>query len=1363
MIFMSTLGYVRDNPCPSLDEEGPREQLGAYQEALTNFIENQCVTVLTIPAGAGSGKTRTLVATIIGLLRIGIPPENIESISFTNASADDFQKKLISELAKLTEKGSESLQIANLGFSTIHKHAVDLLKKLEPHVGGVAYYFEDSEMSGDVNSPDRQEQSAKEKAIKLAFYASIYFGNTSCDLIDALMPFIEKENSEERFILSNIKSGDHRQEAENFICRDFMSDAGLGAFTNVDDTDPDFCLAVATDALLRLHSQTIQHDRDEKQQIFGLPAYLMVDEAQDLDLIQLLYLRALALNGVSILMVGDPRQTLYEFRNSVSEWPFDSGFMSALFAGTGVKARISKSPLLTNYRSRNEIIELAEGISQKFVEYSQVSSSKNVKKIYDPSESVKPSHYYKSDIQGENRDKLASAIRFIEGAKTDQLDLLKPEPKRKANSKKLAGALGRLAKRQDVLTKSEDLLESNKALKRKLTHIQIPNLCGGDNQADIESCIFNLYERAKKGESVAILTRNGQKPEDIRYLLNVLKKRYKDIENPSSLRLDQINSEKNAPLSSYWYLGIDQQANCEVPFSSVLISAAIHYFFSWDKEASDEVRNQGMKEFNAVIPSSTTHEAIERNFKYAPEASISIELNPFVSALIANASDFFPYVNSQEIIQQKEALVKLLARFVISVLMQYSVVLWERSKGSVYTHQPCRFQSVAIVWDRTKGSFKLRPLSKTKRYFKMFWQALVNTPFQLSIDDRALIERCGLSPEWMNVSTTLLNYPEELINWKDDIERHGGSIDSVVKSRQDDFIKQREVIHEQFSKLYHHKTRTYLREIAKQVGRLIRLDPSSSSDYVLLAGYEHFRAARQKARLSTWKKEGRNKTSFAGLFEDFQTGLRDINLKSRPKTKNNVADEKIPIITMSTIHSSKGLEWDHVLLFFPQATNRDKNSSFKSIRDLLYVAITRAKRTLTVVIGSDKNYKEVETNTGMLVAKHVVSDYAREQGLFERTIELNSLVIEDNEKQKEPDVELQTSHSELEKALSCRLHHYIQHSRNLSSMVPLTAPSYSFFFHTAMSSICAAFIGQRLPIPDDPVMLITRVIDSLANKSDITEHQVYESLMKNAEQSINELMQSMIPMYFLSEGDDYYEVMTYYSHNFANQLASIIVGSKLFQNLATAKRLDNHQIWIEKPIKDVRNQIVEGTTLYLPILGIPDIKIAGPQINYVCDYKTVATPLHMEGELDGDTLLHISEKTFIQLNLYQGLLNRVDSDSYVAEIIYVPDISVMEGDEIPVSPPPLPKFNNDAQFRVRANLRSAVILWTEQFDKKRFDDTIDKISDLRFQTNVNLEHLSGALFCPAPLVGEYSEVEVTIDTCHRCPSAVHCQKYKKEI
>src|SRR5690606_13398048 len=111
----------------------------------------------SIPAGAGSGKTRLLVAILNGLLRSGVPYDRIEAISFTNASANDFRRKHIE--SEVSATADFALATENICFSTIHQSAMNILKKLQPHMGGVAYYFEDAS-TGAQDDEDEERRRA---------------------------------------------------------------------------------------------------------------------------------------------------------------------------------------------------------------------------------------------------------------------------------------------------------------------------------------------------------------------------------------------------------------------------------------------------------------------------------------------------------------------------------------------------------------------------------------------------------------------------------------------------------------------------------------------------------------------------------------------------------------------------------------------------------------------------------------------------------------------------------------------------------------------------------------------------------------------------------------------------------------------------------------------------------------------------------------------------------------------------------------------------------------------------------------------------------------------------------------------------
>ena len=99
-------------------------------------------------------------------------------------------------------------------------------------------------------------------------------------------------------------------------------------------------------------------------------------------------------------------------------------------------------------------------------------------------------------------------------------------------------------------------------------------------------------------------------------------------------------------------------------------------------------------------------------------------------------------------------------------------------------------------------------------------------------------------------------------------------------------------------------------------------------------------------------------------YDDFLQRLKDIKekLKDANKSSSN--------ISISTIHSAKGLEYDHVFLLdlvdgeFPQKNilNAMDNSLLEEERRLFYVAMTRAKKTLTLFTIKTRNEKEVDTS-----------------------------------------------------------------------------------------------------------------------------------------------------------------------------------------------------------------------------------------------------------------------------------------------------------------------------------------------------------------------------------------------------------------
>src|SRR5213083_3296015 len=94
--------------------------------------EQQCAAVTAPPgpalviAGAGSGKTRTLIYRVAYLLEQGIPPERILLLTFTNKAAREMMRRVADLL------GSE---LSSLWGGTFHAIGQRFLRRHAQHIG----------------------------------------------------------------------------------------------------------------------------------------------------------------------------------------------------------------------------------------------------------------------------------------------------------------------------------------------------------------------------------------------------------------------------------------------------------------------------------------------------------------------------------------------------------------------------------------------------------------------------------------------------------------------------------------------------------------------------------------------------------------------------------------------------------------------------------------------------------------------------------------------------------------------------------------------------------------------------------------------------------------------------------------------------------------------------------------------------------------------------------------------------------------------------------------------------------------------------------------------------------------------------
>ena len=119
---------------------------------------------------------------------------------------------------------------------------------------------------------------------------------------------------------------------------------------------------------------------------------------------------------------------------------------------------------------------------------------------------------------------------------------------------------------------------------------------------------------------------------------------------------------------------------------------------------------------------------------------------------------------------------------------------------------------------------------------------------------------------------------------------------------------------------------------------------------------EHYRPKLEELFPDDWPRrlQGLEEMStIASSYDDLQLFVADLSLDSPDEAPEEDEDKRI---TLSTVHSSKGLEWSAVLILdlvedrFPSRHALVRPEDFEEERRLMYVACTRAKDTLDMFV-----------------------------------------------------------------------------------------------------------------------------------------------------------------------------------------------------------------------------------------------------------------------------------------------------------------------------------------------------------------------------------------------------------------------------
>jgi len=284
---------------------------------------------LLIIAGAGTGKTRTLVYRVAHLIERGVPPERILLLTFTRRAAHE----MLSRAERLV--GSASARVQG---GTFHATGHRLLRQFGPEAG----------LARDFSIMD---QGDAEDLMQLA-RANLGYGKQE-------KRFPKKESL--HYIYSRHLNADlpveeilehefpHFREYTGDIIRIFAEYTSRKSERNLVDYD-DLLLFWA----LMLEASPSLADR-----IAGLHDHILVDEYQDTNLLQARVLRASCRTHQNITVVGDDAQSIYSFRGANFRNILD---FPRQFSGARIVA------LEQNYRSTQPILDVTNTLISRALE-----------------------------------------------------------------------------------------------------------------------------------------------------------------------------------------------------------------------------------------------------------------------------------------------------------------------------------------------------------------------------------------------------------------------------------------------------------------------------------------------------------------------------------------------------------------------------------------------------------------------------------------------------------------------------------------------------------------------------------------------------------------------------------------------------------------------------------------------------------------------------------------------------------------------------------------------------------------------------------------------------------------------------------
>ena len=294
---------------PDLEKE-----LNPMQAAAARTVDGPVL----ILAGAGSGKTRTLIYRIANMLEQGIDPWNIMAITFTNKAA----KEMRDRVRDMMKTDADRIWV-----STFHSTCLRIMFKFAEYLG----YTSSFEIADTSDQKSILKDLYKDLNMDRKMYPEKRVLNAISHAKDELIgpEEYEKENK-----------GDYSKEMLIRFYKEYQSRLKKNNSMDFDD------LIMNTVTLFKENKEALEYYQERFK-------YIMVDEYQDTNTAQFELVRLLAGKYKNLCVVGDDDQSIYRFRGA-------NIYNILNFEKTYPEARVIT--LEENYRSTSNILEAANSV-----------------------------------------------------------------------------------------------------------------------------------------------------------------------------------------------------------------------------------------------------------------------------------------------------------------------------------------------------------------------------------------------------------------------------------------------------------------------------------------------------------------------------------------------------------------------------------------------------------------------------------------------------------------------------------------------------------------------------------------------------------------------------------------------------------------------------------------------------------------------------------------------------------------------------------------------------------------------------------------------------------------------------------------